>query len=280
MKQNADASTEFARGVEITDHHGLVDWTSAAAAGLTFAYIMATRGEAEQARHASGNWQEMKRAGVLRGACHYLQPLKDPGAQAHHFGSVAARHTDLPPSVRLKAVPTHTGLNEWDGMRKERRHEAILSCLAGIEKEFGRKPILFTNTWFLKGLTDLSGLQDYDLWLADYVSLNAPLVPAPWSDWKFWRSSEAGEIAGLSHRFCLDFFHGSASALRQFAGAEAMVAELPKAETSPNAEAEESSSTETEQIEDDRTGSRGAKPKPKPAKREEKTRAPEVEPQE
>jgi lysozyme len=282
MKQNSGASMEFVRGVDITDQHGVVDWNSAAAAGVTFAYVMATRGSAEQARHSLANWQEMKRAGVLRGACHYFQPLQDPEAQAHYFSSVAAQHTDLPPSLRLKAVPTHTGLNEWDGVRKERRRETVMSCLAVIEKDFGRKPILFTNAWFLQALGDHSGLRDYDLWLADYTAGDAPLVPAPWSGWKFWRYSESGLIAGITGRFCLDRFNGAIAALRQFGGAPPAEAETPEArktvEASPvtsGAVVEESDSGEDEKAEEDKAAQRTAKPKPRIPKREEKSRTPE-----
>jgi lysozyme len=271
MKQNSGASTELARGIDITDQHGLVDWNSTATAGVTFGYIMATRGPAEQASQSSANWQEMKRVGVLRGACHYFQPLKDPEAQAHYFSSVAAQHTDLPPALRLKAVPTHTGLNEWDGIRKERRPDIILSCLAAIERDFGRKPILFTNAWFLRGLDDLSGLREYDLWVADYTPNDEPSVPAPWSGWKFWRYSEAGEVAGISGRVCLDRFHGTAEALRPFVGVQAAAEEAEKAET--GAATEEAAPGEEEKAEEDKGGlgrSRAAKPKTR-AKREEKS---------
>src|SRR5580704_6184455 len=114
MKENPSAPGGFARGVDISDAHGAVDWKSASASGVTFGYVIATRGVAEQSKHLAVNWLAMKRAGVLKGACHYFQPLKDPEAQARHFSKTVGelQGADLPAAVRLKAVQTHTGLNE------------------------------------------------------------------------------------------------------------------------------------------------------------------------
>src|SRR4051794_3134435 len=123
MEDHAGASGEFARGVDITGAHGALDWKAASDAGVTFGYIVVSRGTPEESRHLETNWRQMKEAGILRGACHYFQPLKDAEEQARYFAEIVESlgDPDLPPAVRVKAVPTLTGLNEWDGLHKDRR---------------------------------------------------------------------------------------------------------------------------------------------------------------
>jgi GH25 family lysozyme M1 (1,4-beta-N-acetylmuramidase) len=275
MKENPGLPGDFARGVDISDTQGAVDWKIASAAGVTFAYVIATRGLAEQKPHFAPTWLEMKRGGVLRGACHYFQPLKDAESQALHFANAVGKldDLDLPPALRLKAVQTHTGLNEWDSLRYDGRLAAVMRCLTAMEKAFGRKPVIFSNEWFVRSqLRDTAQLGTFDLWISSYGKMVEPAAPAPWKFWKFWRYSDSGEIEGIEGRVSLDYFHGTHSDLQRYAaGTEASgapgaaVVEEPQEQT-VNAEAAEP----LEESEDEKPQADQSKPA-RPPKRQPKT---------
>ena len=221
MKDNAGAVKEFTRGVEVNASHGTVDWKDVAATGVAFGYVTVSRGlTEEEGQHIAANWQSMKEAGVLRGGYHYLRPLKDVESQARRFGEILAKlgGYELPPAVRLKAVGTQSGVNEWEVIPQGKRIELLLRWLEIVERAAGRKCVLATNVPFLqRHLGGFAALTDRDIWIADYRATGEPPAPQPWPQWTFWRYSESGTLPGVSAPVSLNYFNGARAELDRYA---------------------------------------------------------------
>jgi len=220
MKEQPGATSDFARGVDITAAHGAFDWKAAATAGVKFGYVTHTGGAAQPTAALDANWRAMKDVGILRGACHYLRPLKDPEGQARHFGELlrAIGGSELPPAVRVKTVPTQTGLNEWDVLRPDKRVELLLRWLKILEETSERKCVLSTNAAFVRRyLSGATEVAEYDLWIAEYRPDGQPATPGPWDRWTFWRYSETGKFPGLTGTVCLNYFNGTRGELDRYA---------------------------------------------------------------
>jgi hypothetical protein len=138
---------------------------------------------------------------------------------------------ELPPALRVKTVPTQTGMNEWDILRVDRRIEIVLRWLEVLEQACGRKCVLSTNGAFLqRTLGSGAALAGYDLWIADYRTAAPPAAPSPWNRWTFWRYSESGDFPGLTGRVSLNYFNGSRAELDKYASVQtAAVTETPAA---------------------------------------------------
>src|SRR5437016_4185045 len=102
------APRELARGIDVSAENGPIPWSQVSAAGVVFAYAITSTGTSAPDPRFAENWDGMKRAGILRGACHFFRPARAPEAQVESFSSIvgAPGDHDLPPAMRLKAVKT------------------------------------------------------------------------------------------------------------------------------------------------------------------------------
>src|SRR5690606_12923327 len=72
-------------GIDVSHHQGLLDWQRIKETGIAFAYVKATEGEDWVDRCFYYNWQQMAKAGIIRGAYHFFRGHTDPIAQAQFF---------------------------------------------------------------------------------------------------------------------------------------------------------------------------------------------------
>src|SRR5579872_5831321 len=55
------------KGVDVSHYDGTINWNSAKAAGISFAFAKATQGDSYVDNTFATNWAGMKAAGVIRG---------------------------------------------------------------------------------------------------------------------------------------------------------------------------------------------------------------------
>ena len=91
------------RGIDVSAHQGQIDWPTAKAAGIDFAYIKSSEGGDWVDDHFQTNWDGAGAAGIRRGAYHFFT-LRRPGAdQAANFLKAAPPDAQsLPPVVDLE----------------------------------------------------------------------------------------------------------------------------------------------------------------------------------
>ncbi len=187
-------------GIDVSHFQGVVDWPKVKASGVTFAFAKATEGLRTVDTQFATNWQQMKAAGVVRGAYHFFHPDEDAAAQAAHFLSVVTPGAgDLPPVLDVEIA---------EGVDPAALTGDVQVWLDAVEKAVGAAPILYSGKAFVTA--DLpTGLARYPLWLAEYTDAE-PSAPGEWERWTFWQHSQSGRVDGVSGDVDLDFFAGSA----------------------------------------------------------------------
>jgi lysozyme len=192
----------------------MVNFPKAKAAGIRFAFIKAAQGNWLDQDFVL-NWASSKRAGLLRGAYHFLDWRYNITEQARFFAGVLRTDPgELPPVLDFESrvmVPA-----------KAAASQAAKDFVQIVERELKRRPILYTSPGFWKefGSTD-PFWRDYPLWVAHYTTASAPIVPAPWQAWQFWQHTSHGDgpkYGTESLNVDLNWFNGSEAELYAFAG--------------------------------------------------------------
>jgi len=211
---NSGGGGPQAKGIDVSDNVGTVDWTQVKADGYTFALVKATDGVSlpSAVEYFNATWPKMKAAGTIRGAYHFYESADDPVAQANYFTSTLAnagglQAGDLPPVLDFERATS--GAN-------------VMKFLKQVEANTGRTPIIYVNESFASSYLTDPEFANYPLWLAEY-KVTTPKVPATWQNagksWTFWQWNEAGAVAGVaggSGQTDLDWFNGDASELASF----------------------------------------------------------------
>jgi lysozyme len=211
-------------GIDVSYWNAGIDWPKVRAAGQRFVFVKATEGDTYSDPTFDDNWLGAKSAGLLRGAYCFFRPKTDPQKQAERFIKyVKAMNDDgeLPPALDLETS---------DGQPKEKIIARAKVWLDEVEQAFGRKPIIYSGTYFLQAYFSVTGggppewAKEYPLWLAQYpypyTPGMSPALPNGWFKWTFWQYSETGKVNGINARVDLDLFNGTLEEFYQFAGVQ------------------------------------------------------------
>ncbi|HEX8815308.1 MAG TPA: GH25 family lysozyme, partial [Terriglobales bacterium] len=187
-------------GIDISHYNGAINHAQLAAGGVVFAYVKATEGQFTKDPLYAANYAGLSQNQILRGAYHFFYPQLDPAAQASNFLSVVTQLNpgDLPPVLDVE-------------ISGEQSPQAIAAAmqqwLDAVEEALGRTPIIYTAPGFwnvaLSGVTTLSG---YPLWVAEYTTSPAPIIPNGFSSYVFWQYSQSGSVSGISGSVDMDWF--------------------------------------------------------------------------
>ena len=204
----SDAATARAKGIDVSKWNGAINWTKVAHAGYRFAFGKAAEGTSYVDPTYTRNRNGSEGAGLVFGAYHFARPTgKNLAAatasaikQANHLLAVAGPQPgELPPVLDLEA----TG-----NLPKKRLLAWTLAWVGQIEARTGVEPLLYTSPLFWKGrLADstAAAAAGTGLWIANWTSKSAPLVPAQnWDGdgWKFWQWTNCVSVPGIKH--CAD----------------------------------------------------------------------------
>jgi lysozyme len=212
-----------APGNDVSLYQGVINWPRVYARGQRFVLIKATEGDDLQDTFFKNNWAGAKSAGLLRGAYHFFRCNVDPVIQADYFINFVKSTNDigeLPPCLDIETTEEKT---------KGEIVPMVKVWLDRVEAAFGRKPIIYSNYFFLKDNLSEANLEpptwakDYPLWLAQYLDAysdsSQPDLPPGWAKWTFWQYSKAGHVDGIEENVVdMVVFTGSLDELHKFAG--------------------------------------------------------------
>lgn len=194
-------------GIDTSRWQGAVDWPTARANGVNFAYLKATEGGDRLDPEFAGNWRAAGQAGLPRGAYHYFYFCTPATEQARWFIRNVPRTTGALPAVLdmewTPLSPTCTRRPPADTVRAE---AAVF--LALLEAHYGQRPLLYTSIDFFKA-NQLGELAGTEFWLRSVAS--HPSQAFPGQGWTFWQYSGTGLVPGVSGRTDLNVFAGSAT---------------------------------------------------------------------
>jgi lysozyme len=191
-------------GIDVSKWQGDVDWNAARKAGVRFAFARATYGENTVDGTFARNFQEMKAAGILRGAYHFYVIGQDPEKQARLFLETASLSPgDLAPALDLERedksstpIPDRATLGA-----------AVQTWLDIVERSTGCKPFIYTNASFWNQYMPAT-FGAYPLWIAHWGA-KAPTLPKGFTNWVLWQYSNTGNVNGVQGAVDLDRSSGS-----------------------------------------------------------------------
>jgi lysozyme len=201
----SDAATARAKGLDVSNWNGAINWTKVANAGYRFAFGKATEGTGYTDATYTTNRNGSEAAGLVFGAYHFARPSGTSLAaatmsaikQANHFLAVAGPQPgELPPVLDLEK----TG-----NLPKQRLLAWTLAWLGQIDARTGVEPFVYTSPLFWKGnLGDstAAAAAGTGLWIAHWTSNSKPQVPAQnWNGfgWKFWQWTNCVSVPGIKH---------------------------------------------------------------------------------
>jgi lysozyme len=193
------------QGIDISRWQGEIDWASVKAAGTRFAYIKATEGGDHVDPAFQKNWEGARRAGVPRGAYHFVYWCRPAHEQAVWFKQQIPNDPDaLPPVLDV----------EWNGHSKtcpkkvERSLalEKIRLMLTELEQLTGKKPVIYTDITFHKDVLE-GEFNDYAYWIRSTAA--KPEVRYKDRPWAFWQFTTTGRVPGIKGDVDRNAFYGN-----------------------------------------------------------------------
>jgi len=243
---------DYLQGIDVSHHQGYINWTQVANNNIKFAYIKSTEGYLPTNTSESTlinkkaldnrfkeNINNAISNNIFSGLYHFARPDLNKGLggaenEAKHFVRFAKyyyqKYSMLPPvidvenpnNVNFKSLYNGKDLSLW-----------IQKWIETVKTELGVTPIIYTYGGYH---TYLSGLNNYDLWVARYPldstndkgkfkTLNwfdkkyRP-TSGNWNDWSIWQYTSQGTnyVNGVnSGGLDRNIFRGTLNAMKQWA---------------------------------------------------------------
>ena len=187
------------RGIDVSHHQGVIDWSQVAGAGVHFAFIKATEGGDHLDTRFSENWLQAGEAGLIRGAYHFFTFCTRGNVQADHYLAVAPPMLDvLPPAVDVEFAGN---CRSWTSIEEIRRELRVF--LGRLEAAWGRTPILYITSESEEQI--IAGhFDDFPVWIRSVFFRPGGRNPA----WFFWQYTDEGEIPGIETPVDLNVYRG------------------------------------------------------------------------
>ena len=219
----------YTKGLDVSAWEPYVDWAKVYSEGYLYMFAKATQGIGIVDSHFSSHWSNAKKAGLLRGAYHYLIMAQDPTKQADLFLSTVGNDLgELPMILDLESKYNETATNK-------QILAVAKAWLDRVEQVTHQKAMVYSTFFFFRDHVSIPNVggapawaKDYPVWIAQYLNHPAtendtPLQPKGWQDWKFWQYSQNGLVGGVTGDnniptgVDLNYFRGSADDLYAFA---------------------------------------------------------------
>lgn len=199
-------------GIDISKWQGEIDWSEVKRAGTAFAFIKATEGGDHLDERFQANWEGARRAGVPRGAYHFMFWCRPAEEQAAWFRQNVPRDADaLPPVLDV----------EWNSHSKtcpkridaDLARQKIAVMLKAMQAHTGKRPIIYTDIPFHADVLE-GHHYDNPFWLRSVAA--EPEERYSSRKWKLWQFTTTGRIPGIKGAVDRNAFAGSRKEWGQF----------------------------------------------------------------
>ena len=195
-------------GIDVSRFQTGIDWPTARANGVNFAFIKATEGGDRVDPMFEEHWRRAGEAGVKRGAYHFFYHCRPAAEQARWFIRHVPRELGaLPPVLDMEWTPTSpTCTIRRDGATIREEARIFIDI---IERHYGQRPMIYTTVDFFQD-TELWRLKGVEFWLRSVA--DHPHGAYDGSDWSFWQYTSTGLVAGIAGEVDVNVFAGSKNA--------------------------------------------------------------------
>ncbi|WP_155912123.1 GH25 family lysozyme [Methylobacterium sp. 77] len=200
------------QGIDISKWQGPIDWASVRGAGTQFAFIKATEGGDHVDERFRANWDGAAKAGVPRGAYHFVFWCRSAQDQMEWFKkNVPNDPTALPPVLDV----------EWNGhsqlcpkkLPKAQALAMMRYMLDEMERYTGKRPIIYTDITFHKDVLE-DELPDYPHWVRSTAA--EPEQRFAKRRWMLWQFTSTGRVPGVRGDVDRNAFYGSTAEWASF----------------------------------------------------------------
>ena len=194
------------QGIDVSKYQGDIDWDRVRDSGIAFAYLKVSEGGDHVDPRFYDYWDGAARAGVPRGAYHFMYWCRTGSEQAVWFSqAVPQDQTQLPPVLDL----------EWNNdsktcpqrVSREQALKEIRVLLRTMEYHTGKKPVIYTDINFHRDVLE-GELEGYDFWLRSVAA--EPQERFRDRPWTFWQYTATGRVPGIRGDVDRNAFRGSA----------------------------------------------------------------------
>ena len=201
----AAAHTMPIQGIDVSYWQGDIDWQKARDSGVRFTFIKATEGGDHVDPKFLDNWYGARRAGIVRGAYHFVYWCRPAHEQALWFMlNVPADADALPPVLDV----------EWNSHSKTcpgrvSRATALAKIkvmLDAMQAHTGKRPIIYTDPAFHREVLE-GELRDYHFWLRSVAA--EPDEVYRRRSWAFWQFTTTGYVPGVPGKVDRNSYNGT-----------------------------------------------------------------------
>ena len=199
-----DPSVKVNRGVDVSSLNGEIDWTKVSEDRIAFAMIRAavrnSDGELERDEMFEENMNGAKSVGIRTGCYVDLDAAaeEDAGKIAdfvlEHLG-MTQQEMGAPIAVRVQIPDNSSSLS---GHTREEWTQGVKAFCSKIKKA-GYEPVIYANTAAFHMLLNMSELEEFDKWIADY----GDYLYFPYK-FRCWQYSLKGTVDGIEGDVALD----------------------------------------------------------------------------
>lgn len=194
-------------GIDASRWQGQIDWPTARANGVSFAFFKATEGGDIIDPAFEAYWKTAGQAGMPRGAYHYFYFCRPAIEQARWFiRNVPRSKGALPPVLDMEwnaHSPTCTKRPNAAHVRAEAK-----IFMDALEQHYGQRPIIYTTVDFYAH-NQMGRMAGYEFWLRSVAGHPAQVYPG--QSWSFWQYSGTGLVPGIAGKVDVNAFTGSRS---------------------------------------------------------------------
>ena len=202
---------ECRMGVDVSSHQGSIDWEAVAAAGVEFAMVRIgyrgfDEGEIHEDARARENIEGAQAAGLDVGVYFFSQAISPQEAAREAAWAVTFLEGH---QLELPLVYDWEHVWDEDARTAELKDRELLTACARsfcqVVQAAGYGPMVYFNGYQARDLYDLTALQEYGFWLAQYAEgMDFPYAV------DCWQYSETGAVEGIPGKVDLNLWFPAA----------------------------------------------------------------------
>ena len=201
------AHTMPIQGIDVSYWQGDIDWNKVHDAGIQFAYIKATEGGDYLDPKFLDNWYAAKKAGMARGAYHFIYWCRPASEQALWFEQNVPQDPEaLPPVLDLEW--NHQSKTCPGKISRKLALKKIKIILDAMEAHTGKQPIIYTDPIFHRDVLQ-GAFRNYHFWLRSVAA--EPDDVYGQRSWAFWQFTTTGKVPGIDGKVDRNIYNGTRS---------------------------------------------------------------------
>ncbi|HXG79785.1 MAG TPA: GH25 family lysozyme [Methyloceanibacter sp.] len=193
------------QGIDVSYWQGDIDWTKVREAGIHFAFIKATEGGDHLDPKFAENWEAAKRAGIARGAYHFMYWCRPAHEQALWFMLNVPPDADALPPV-LDVEWNHQSKTCPKTIPRDKALAKIKVLLEAMQAYTGKRPIIYTDPKFHREVLE-GEFREYHFWLRSVAA--TPETVYRGRNWAFWQFTTTGRVPGVAGPVDRNSFNGT-----------------------------------------------------------------------